>query len=128
MNIVPMGNSPRNGRGYSEAEIDEWVNDIINSFPEIQFKAMEIELFRDLCGNYNLTTWDPQDIINFFKTPGNIISDCIPDIKISMLETNADISARFISAKTKGIKKIIMCVYGKNGYGLYTKQYFIYIN
>jgi len=91
---------------------DEDVNDIINSFPEIQFKAMEIEIFRELLDNNNLTHWDPQDIINFFKTPGNIISGCITDIQLSMLETNAVIATHFNFAKVKGILKIIICVYG----------------
>ena len=91
---------------------DEDVNDIINSFPEIQFKTMEIEIFRELLDNNNLTHWDPQDIINFFKTPGNIISDCISDINMSMLETNADIAAQFNSEKIRNIKKIMFCIYG----------------
>ncbi|MCL1927208.1 MAG: hypothetical protein FWG07_00250 [Treponema sp.] len=116
MNIIPLDVLPAD-----IPSIDEDVNDIINSFPEIQFKAMEIEIFRDLCGNNNLITWDPQDIINFFKTPGIIISGCIPDIKLSMLETNAVIAAQFNTVQIKNIKKIMFCVYGTaeslNSYG-----------
>ena len=75
---------------------DDDVADIIDSFPDIQFTTTEIEMFRDLCGNNNLMHFDPQDIINFFKTPGDIISGCIP---------GSDIAAHFYSAKTGNIKK-----------------------